>query len=123
MLACIGRLGAKDWIAGAESGVFRLSPKAGGELGFDRLASVTHAQAGMRFNDGRCDRQGRFLAGTMVMDMAAGARVGSIYSYQGWRPQGAARGFHHAQRHGLQPGRPHHVPVRLAPFGAVGLGL
>jgi sugar lactone lactonase YvrE len=83
MLACIGRLGATDWIAGAESGVFRLSPRAGGELGFDRLASVTHAQAGMRFNDGRCDRQGRFLAGTMQMNMAAGARVGSIYSYQG----------------------------------------
>jgi sugar lactone lactonase YvrE len=83
MLACIGRLGAKGWIAGAESGVFRISPKAGGELGFDRLASVTHAQAGMRFNDGRCDRQGRFLAGTMQMNMAAGARVGNIYSYQG----------------------------------------
>lgn len=83
MLACIGRLGAKDWIAGAESGVFRVNPKAGGELGFDRLAGVTHAQAGMRFNDGRCDRQGRFLAGTMQMNMAAGARVGNIYSYQG----------------------------------------
>ena len=30
----------------------------------------------MRFNDGRCDRQGRFWAGTMLMDMAAGSRVG-----------------------------------------------
>jgi len=83
MPACIARLGTKEWIAGAESGVFRLSPKAGGELGFHKLAGVTHAQAGMRFNDGRCDRQGRFLAGTMQMNMAAGARVGSIYSYQG----------------------------------------
>jgi sugar lactone lactonase YvrE len=83
MLACIGRLGPKEWIAGAESGMFRLSPQAGGQLGFDRLAGVTHAQAGMRFNDGRCDRQGRFLAGTMQMNMAAGARVGNIYSYQG----------------------------------------
>ncbi|SDM58442.1 SMP-30/gluconolactonase/LRE family protein [Polaromonas sp. JS666] len=84
MPACIARLGnTRDWIAGAESGVFRLSPGAGGQLGFQRLAGVSHAQAGMRFNDGRCDRQGRFLAGTMQMNMAAGARVGSVYSYQG----------------------------------------
>lgn len=84
MPACIARLGnTRDWIAGAESGVFRLSPGVGGQLGFQRLAGVSHAQAGMRFNDGRCDRQGRFLAGTMQMNMAAGARVGSIYSYQG----------------------------------------
>ena len=30
---------------------------------------------GMRFNDGRCDRQGRFWAGTMVMNMAATAKT------------------------------------------------
>jgi sugar lactone lactonase YvrE len=59
-----------------------LSPQAGGQLGFSRLAAVTHAMPGMRFNDGRCDRQGRFLAGTMLMNMAAGASVGCIYSYQ-----------------------------------------
>lgn len=33
----------------------------------------------MRFNDGRCDRQGRFLAGTMVMNMAAAADAGVVY--------------------------------------------
>jgi sugar lactone lactonase YvrE len=32
----------------------------------------------MRFNDGRCDRQGRFLAGTMFMDMAAARPVGTV---------------------------------------------
>jgi sugar lactone lactonase YvrE len=35
----------------------------------------------MRFNDGRCDRQGRFWAGTMLMDMAAGSRVGRLYRH------------------------------------------
>lgn len=35
----------------------------------------------MRFNDGRCDRQGRFWAGSMLMDMAAGAPVGAMYRY------------------------------------------
>jgi sugar lactone lactonase YvrE len=35
----------------------------------------------MRFNDGRCDRQGRFWAGTMFMDMAAARDVGRLYRY------------------------------------------
>ena len=83
MLACIAPMqGANAWIAGAESGIFRLDLKEGGLLGFECLAPVSHAMPGMRFNDGRCDRQGRFLAGTMLMNMAAGASVGGIYSYQ-----------------------------------------
>jgi sugar lactone lactonase YvrE len=65
MLGCIAASTAGRWIAGAESGVFELQPQADGHLGFTRLANVTHATVGMRFNDGRCDRQGRFLAGTM----------------------------------------------------------
>lgn len=83
MLACIAPMAAANaWVVGAESGIFRLELQAGGQLGFERLAPVSHAMDGMRFNDGRCDRQGRFLAGTMLMNMAAGARVGCVYSYQ-----------------------------------------
>lgn len=82
MLACIAPMAStQDWLAGTESGVFQLSLQADGHLGFKRLAAVSHAMAGMRFNDGRCDRQGRFLAGTMLMNMAVGACVGCIYSY------------------------------------------
>lgn len=83
MLACIAPTAAANaWLVGAESGIFRLTPQTGGQLGFERLAPVSHAMDGMRFNDGRCDRQGRFLAGTMLMNMAAGSRVGCVYSYQ-----------------------------------------
>ena len=83
MLACVAPMaGAKRWIAGAESGVFQLELQDDGQLGFESLAPVSHAMTGMRFNDGRCDRQGRFLAGTMLMNMASGASVGCIYSYQ-----------------------------------------
>jgi sugar lactone lactonase YvrE len=83
MLGCIALAGTgTGLIAGAESGIFSLQPGPDGEMGFERLAAVDHAQPGMRFNDGRCDRQGRFLAGTMVMNMAAGADCGCIYSYQ-----------------------------------------
>ncbi len=82
MLACIGAAAGGGWIVGAESGLFRLDPQAGGALGFKPLAAVNHAMSGMRFNDGRCDRQGRFLAGTMLMDMSAAAEVGCIYQYE-----------------------------------------
>jgi sugar lactone lactonase YvrE len=34
----------------------------------------------MRFNDGRCDRQGRFHAGTMVMDMSLARPAGQWFS-------------------------------------------
>ena len=83
MLACIAMTPvANTWIAGAQSGVFRLELKDDGQLGFESLAPVSHALPGMRFNDGRCDRQGRFLAGTMLMNMDACASVGCVYSYQ-----------------------------------------
>jgi sugar lactone lactonase YvrE len=83
MIACIApRADAPGaWIAGMESGLFSLAPQAGGTLAATALAPVAHAMPAMRFNDGRCDRQGRFWAGTMLQDMAAGARVGRLYSY------------------------------------------
>jgi sugar lactone lactonase YvrE len=82
MLGCIAPMGGKrSWIAGMETGVFELTPHADGTLHARLLAGVHHAQPGMRFNDGRCDRQGRFLTGTMLMDMSAAARVGCVYRY------------------------------------------
>lgn len=83
MLGCIAPVAAvAGWIAGAESGVFLLDLHDDGALGFEPLAAVNHASPGMRFNDGRCDRQGRFLAGTMVANMAASPISGCVYSYQ-----------------------------------------
>jgi sugar lactone lactonase YvrE len=83
MLGCIApTTSGAGWLAGAESGVFLLDLRDGGALGFEPLAAVNHAALGMRFNDGRCDRQGRFLAGTMMMNMAPSPRNGCVYSYQ-----------------------------------------
>lgn len=45
------------------------------------LAAVAHETGNMRFNDGRCDRQGRFWAGTMVQDAAAPNPAGKLYRY------------------------------------------
>ncbi|MEJ8812524.1 SMP-30/gluconolactonase/LRE family protein [Variovorax ureilyticus] len=70
-----------SWLAGMESGLFTITPQGDGLVESKRLAEVNHAMPAMRFNDGRCDRQGRFWAGTMLMDMAAGARVGRVYRF------------------------------------------
>jgi sugar lactone lactonase YvrE len=82
MLACIAAAsGAGAWIAGMESGIFALQAGADGKLSTRLLAAVAHDQAAMRFNDGRCDRQGRFWAGTMVMNMGLAARAGAWFRY------------------------------------------
>ena len=82
MLACMAP-GARagTWVAGMETGIFELQPQVDGTLLSQRLVGATHAQAGMRFNDGRCDRQGRFWAGTMVMNMGLASAAGALYRY------------------------------------------
>jgi len=80
MLGCIVRSQQGHWLGALESGVFHLTPQADGRLIADKRASVEHARPGMRFNDGRCDRQGRFWAGTMQTNMGA-EPVGALYRY------------------------------------------
>ncbi|RKR24861.1 gluconolactonase [Acidovorax sp. 93] len=77
--ACIALHAAGGLIAGMDTGVFHLQPQAGGLLSATLHAGVDHPQPGMRFNDGRCDRQGRFWAGTMVRDMSLARPAGSLY--------------------------------------------
>jgi sugar lactone lactonase YvrE len=82
MIGCIAIHASGGWIAAMESGVFHLLPQADGSVIEKPLASITYPTAGMRFNDGRCDRQGRFLAGTMLMNMADSRQEGCVVSYQ-----------------------------------------
>src|SRR5690606_16584915 len=85
MLACVARREGADnvWVAGMESGLFEITPQDDGTFHSTALSDVQHSHQGMRFNDGRCDRQGRFWAGTMVMDMAAGIPAGKLYRLDG----------------------------------------
>jgi len=83
MLACIASYGDGSWLAGMEDGLYRIHPQADGTLASALLTNVTHPRPTMRFNDGRCDRQGRFWAGTMFMDMGEASVVGSLYRYEG----------------------------------------
>ncbi len=81
MLACIAPHSAGGFIAGMETGIFHIRIGAGDALAFTLLQSTPHSAQGMRWNDGRCDRQGRFLAGSMVMDMGKCSNAGIIVSY------------------------------------------
>lgn len=81
MVACIAFDAEGLVIAGMESGVFSLRLGAEGAVAATWLAAPAFAMPGMRFNDGRCDRQGRFWAGTMHMDMPAAHAVGGLYRY------------------------------------------
>ena len=66
MVACIAFDEAGGLIAGMESGIFALRSTKPAQAS-TRSCSPRRAESwrGMRFNDGRCDRQGRFWSGTM----------------------------------------------------------
>jgi len=81
MIGCIAPRHGGGWLCAMESGLFQMHARDGLLEGAE-LATVKHARPGMRFNDGRCDRQGRLRAGTMLMDMAAALAVGVLYGYE-----------------------------------------
>jgi sugar lactone lactonase YvrE len=81
MLACMTRHRDGGWVTGMETGFFHVHPHSDGSLDSVLLAHVDHARPDMRLNDGRCDRQGRFWAGSMVLNMGANAADGALYRY------------------------------------------
>ncbi|MDR5760336.1 SMP-30/gluconolactonase/LRE family protein [Caballeronia sp. LZ035] len=80
-VACFAFDAAGQVVAGMESGVFAVTLRDGGDVCAAKLAAPSFAATGMRYNDGRCDRQGRFWAGTMVQDMALASAAGALYRF------------------------------------------
>ncbi|QJR14624.1 SMP-30/gluconolactonase/LRE family protein [Usitatibacter palustris] len=80
-VACIAFDAEGGIIAGLETGIFALRLGNGGTVSSTRLAAPAMPMPNMRFNDGRCDRQGRFWAGTMHQDIPAAHPVGALYRY------------------------------------------
>lgn len=81
MMGCIAPTPGGGWIVGGETGLLLTQPVPDGQLGFKRLVTVNHVEPGMRFNAGRCDRQGRFVASTWLPNMPYSHYSGCIYSY------------------------------------------
>jgi sugar lactone lactonase YvrE len=56
------------------------------------LGEVLHAEDNMRFNDGRCDRSGRFWVSSMLRDVSRAAPIGELYCFD--RARTAAAQIH-----------------------------
>lgn len=81
MPACIAFARDGHLVAGMESAIFSLELEDAGQVQARALAAPSFPMPGMRFNDGKCDRQGRFWAGTLHMDIPAAHAVGALYRY------------------------------------------
>jgi sugar lactone lactonase YvrE len=94
-VACIAFDRRGTVLAGCETGLFAIALNEGSgdaaasavvgnepvQVTGRKLAAPVFACGDMRFNDGRCDRQGRFWAGTMVQDMATASPAGALYRF------------------------------------------
>ncbi|WDY56224.1 SMP-30/gluconolactonase/LRE family protein [Pseudomonas sp. PSKL.D1] len=81
MLGCIALAGDGKWLGAREHGICLLTPGDDGRLHAEPAAAVEHAREQMRFNDGRCDRQGRFWAGTLQTNLG-GEPTGALYRFE-----------------------------------------
>ena len=81
MVACIAPRANGGLIAGMETGIFAVDLRDDGTVRAERLAAPPELAPGMRFNDGRTDRQGRFWSGTMWLNMANALPIGRLYRY------------------------------------------
>ena len=68
-------------VAAMETGIFEVQLLSNQQIKARLLAAIEHPLPNMRFNDGRCDSQGRFWVSTMCMDMAAAKQVGTVYCF------------------------------------------
>jgi sugar lactone lactonase YvrE len=80
---CIAMRRDGGWLLAMENGIHMLPTLRddANNLAPVQVAGVQHSAANMRFNDGRCDRQGRFWAGPMVQDMSLARPAGQLYRY------------------------------------------
>ncbi|MDQ1815714.1 SMP-30/gluconolactonase/LRE family protein [Massilia sp. CCM 9210] len=81
MPACLALTGSGTLLAGMETGVFELTLDVEVHAHASLLAALPDLKKGMRFNDGRCDRQGRFWSGTLDLDQPELRAAGSLYRY------------------------------------------
>ncbi|MGZ8527311.1 MAG: SMP-30/gluconolactonase/LRE family protein [Candidatus Limnocylindrales bacterium] len=72
-VGCLVPRASGGWVAALADGFWTVADDGATE----RLVDVQSDRPDLRFNDGKCDPQGRFWAGTMALDHRAGA--GALY--------------------------------------------
>ena len=78
-VACIALHADGGLVAGLETRIVHAALGADGTFTLATLAAARHDREDMRFNDGRCDRAGRFWIGSMVRDMGANVAAGRMH--------------------------------------------
>ena len=78
-VACVALHAGGGLVAALETRVVHVALGVDGAFTLATLAAARHERDDMRFNDGRCDRAGRFWVGTMVRDMAANVAAGRMF--------------------------------------------
>ena len=78
-VACVALHADGGLVAALETRIVHAVLNADGGSELSTLAPARHERADMRFNDGRCDRAGRFWVGSMVRDMGANIAAGRMY--------------------------------------------
>ena len=82
MIGCLALRPDGGVVCACETGVFDVElPGEGGEAVVTTLATHRFPKEGMRFNDGRCDRQGRLWLSSMVMDISKGDASGRWHRF------------------------------------------
>lgn len=82
-LCCFAALGDGQLIAGFASGLARFDVKSGQR---DPIAALESDQPTTRLNDGKLDRQGRLVFGTMDEGVDGPKPLGHVWSYDGLSP-------------------------------------
>lgn len=82
-VGCIALHAEGGLLAAMETGIFHVRPQAGGELESTPVAGADFPRPGMRYNDGRTDRTGRFWVTSMVRDMSLAAADGVLRRLDG----------------------------------------
>jgi sugar lactone lactonase YvrE len=77
-VACVALHADGGLVAALETRLVHATFGDGGAPVLATLAPARHDRPGMRFNDGRCDRAGRFWVGSMVRDMGANVAAGRL---------------------------------------------
>lgn len=82
-VACLALHANGGLVAALETRIVHAALGDAGAFTLATLAPASHDRADMRFNDGRCDRAGRFWVGSMVRDMGANGNAGRVWRLDG----------------------------------------
>ncbi|MEO7241883.1 MAG: SMP-30/gluconolactonase/LRE family protein [Variovorax sp.] len=78
-VGCIALTDRGSVIAAMETGIFEVELGANAEVQASLIAPAKFTRDGIRFNDGRCDAEGRFWVSAMCMDMGLAASDGALH--------------------------------------------